>query len=147
MNRERPEGGPVFTVEDLLGVLGGRAEWSADGSTVRVTDSDWNGREFEVRLPGALDYVHTFLSRGWESRGAGKSDALSYFDLEIQEFQASLPADISVIIDENGPQATEDVPLPWPLGEPSGSWEAFAINPDSAGTAEDHDRDDEAGDR
>ena len=104
------ESGPAdsgFSVGDVLDVLGGVAEWSDDGSTVVVRDSSWDGRTFEVRLPGAVAYVATFASTPLDARPEARSDAISYFDLDILEFAGTTRSEGDpIIINESGPRLT-----------------------------------------
>lgn len=55
---ERP-----FPLDDVLGVLGGEAEASADWAVVTVRRSHWGGRTFEVQVDGALAYLHSYLPK------------------------------------------------------------------------------------
>ena len=127
------ESGPAdsgFSVGDVLDVLGGVAEWSEDGSTVVVRDSSWDGRTFEVRLPGAVDYLATFASTPLDARPEAKGDAISYFDLDILEFAGTTRREGDpIIIDESGPRLTVNVPNEYPPGVLEGTAEIFAIDP------------------
>lgn len=124
---ERP-----FPLDDVLGVLGGEAEASADWAVVTVRRSHWGGRTFEVQVDGALAYLQTFLSTN-PDRVKARWDAISYFDLDIQEFTGTTnPDGDPIIIDADGPRLTHDVPSPAEqfleaMGR-GGGW--FACRPD-----------------
>ncbi|MFS0884364.1 hypothetical protein [Aeromicrobium sp. 179-A 4D2 NHS] len=100
-----------FTLEDVLHVLEGRQELSADGSVVTVRDGVF-GRTYEVHVEGAVAYLCTFLSTN-PDRVKARSDAISYFDLEVQEYNAGTnPVGDPIIIDADGPRLTHEVPSP-----------------------------------
>ncbi|MTB87653.1 hypothetical protein H9L21_05110 [Aeromicrobium senzhongii] len=130
MAAESKDSDSGFSVDDVLDVLGGVAEWSDDGSTVVVRDSSWDGRTFEVRLPGAVTYLASFASGPLDARPEAKSDAISYFDLDILEFAGTTRRDGDpIIIDESGPRLTINVPNVYPPGVLEGTAEIFAIDP------------------
>ena len=117
-----------FSADDVLDSLGGVAKWSEDGSTVVIRHS--SGRTFEVRLPGAVDYRATFASTPLDARPEAKSDAISYFDLDILEFAGTTRREGDpIIIDESGPRLTINVPNEYPPGVLEGTAEIFAIDP------------------
>jgi len=90
-----------FTVEDLFAALGGEVELSADGTTALVRDSSWAGRTLDVDVVGALAYLESFLPPGARPTEASKRDALSYFDLELQEFTGTTPpTQVAVAVDQ-----------------------------------------------
>ncbi|WP_313601118.1 hypothetical protein [Aeromicrobium phoceense] len=126
-----------FSVDDVLDVLGGVAEWSDDGSTVVIRNSPRSGRTFDVRLPGAVDYLATFASTPLDARPEAKSDAISYFDLDILEFTGTTRSEGDpIIIDESGPRLTINVPNEYPLGVLEGTAEIYAIRPEPGATTQ-----------
>lgn len=100
-----------FTLEDVLHVLEGRQELSADGAVVTVRNGVFD-RTYEVHVEGAVAYLYTFVSTN-PDRVKARSDAISYFDLEVQEYNAGTnPEGDPIVIDVDGPRLTHDVPSP-----------------------------------
>lgn len=99
-----------FTLEDLLSVLGGVQQRSDDGSRVAIRKA-WGGRTFDVDIDGAVAYLNEdFYPKTTNPGQKARSDALSYFDLEIQEFTGTTPpAGDPIIIDRDGPRLTHEV--------------------------------------
>ncbi|MBA4607439.1 hypothetical protein H1W00_03020 [Aeromicrobium sp. Marseille-Q0843] len=85
----------------------------------------WGGRVFDVDVEGAVAYLNDeFYPKHRDLAAKAREDALSYFELEIQEFTGTTPpAGDPIIIDRAGPRLTHDVRWEHPTG---GEWFARA---------------------
>lgn len=101
---------PGFTADDLLSVLGGVQASSEDGSWMTIREA-WGGRSFDVDIDGAVAYLNDeFYPKSRQPGQKAIKDALSYFDLEIQEFTGTTPPEGDpIILDRDGPRLTHEV--------------------------------------